>query len=353
MDKKKSIEELHSYVRLILPLMSKYYVPITPRNYTVWYEYVSGDNNELRKTIDAMLEKEEKFTEERNETLYQQFFAEKDEKQLTKLRQDLQKFLVTILSEISGMSGQTERYEAVVTKSVDKLSGNVSIHSIRKVVNEIIVETKKIGRFGKAIKKKLMETTEELETLQQEFERAKIEASVDFLTSVANRKAFDETLATTTSEANSEGSDLCLLLIDIDHFKNFNDMHGHIVGDEVLKFVTKKLKEMVKGRDFLARFGGEEFAVILPRTSLPGAKTLAENIRAFFAQAKLKSTATSEKLGGITVSIGAACYRPGEPLEDFINRSDQALYLAKDTGRNCVATELDAVNIDASHLSLN
>lgn len=173
MDEKKSIEELHSYVRLILPLMSKQYVPITPRNYTVWYEYVSGDNNELRKTIDAMLEKEEKFTEERNETLYQQFFAEKDEKQLTKLRQDLQKFLVTILSEISGMSGQTERYEAVVTKSVDKLSGNVSIHSIRKVVNEIIVETKKIGRFGKAIKKKLMETTEELETLQQEFERAK------------------------------------------------------------------------------------------------------------------------------------------------------------------------------------
>ncbi len=243
--------------------------------------------------------------------------------------------------------------EAVVTKSVDKLSGNVSIHSIRKVVNEIIVETKKIGRFGKAIKKKLMETTEELETLEQEFERAKIEASVDFLTSVANRKAFDEALATTTSEANSDGSDLCLLLIDIDHFKNFNDIHGHMVGDEVLKFLTKKLKEMVKGRDFLARFGGEEFAVILPRTSLPGAKTLAENIRAFFAKAKLKSTATSEKLGGITVSIGAACYRSGEPLEDFINRCDQALYLAKDTGRNCVATELDAVNIDANYLNLN
>ena len=353
MDEKKSLEKLHSYVRLILPLMSKHYVPITPRNYTVWYEYVSGDNNELRKTIDAMLKTGEMFTEERNEALYRQFFAEKDEAQLTKLRQDLQQFLVTILGEIGGMSGQTERYEAVVTKSVDKLSGNVSIHHIRKVVNEIIVETKKIGRFGKAIRKKLLETTEELETLQQEFERAKIEASVDFLTSVPNRKAFDETLATTTDEANSDGSDLCLLLIDIDHFKKFNDTYGHIVGDEVLKFVTKKLKEMVKGRDFLARFGGEEFAIILPRTSLPGAKTLAENIRAFFAQAKLKSTATSEKLGVITVSIGAACYHPGEPLEEFINRSDQALYLAKDTGRNCVATELDVVNIDAKDLVMN
>jgi len=344
MDKKKSIEELNSQVRLIIPLMSRHHVPITPRNFTVWYEYVSGDNNELRNTIDAILEKEEKFTEERNESLYRQFFAEKDEKQLTKLRQDLQMFLKTILREISGMSEQTEGYEAAVTKTVEKLSGDMSIQAIRKVVSEIIVETKKIGKFGKAIKEKLLDTTEELEMVQQEFERAKIEASVDFLTGVANRKAFDEALATITGEADSDGSDVGLLLIDIDHFKKFNDNFGHIVGDEVLKFVTKKIKEMVKGGDFLARFGGEEFAVILPRTSLPDAETVAENIRCFFAQAKLKSTVSLEKLGGITVSIGAACYRPGEPLKDFINRSDKALYFAKNTGRNRVASESDVVD---------
>ena len=69
MDDSKSIEELHSYVRLILPLMSKQYVPITPKNYTVWYEYVSGENEELRNVIDGMLEKEEKFTEEKNDWL--------------------------------------------------------------------------------------------------------------------------------------------------------------------------------------------------------------------------------------------------------------------------------------------
>ena len=350
MDDKKSIEELHGYVRLIIPMMSKHYVPITPRNYTVWYEYVSGDNDELRKTIDAMIEEGEKFTEEKNETLYQRFFAKEDEIELRKLREDLQKVLETILNEINRMSGQTEKFEDIVSKSADRLSGNVSIQNVRNIVNGIIVETKKIGRFGTAINKKLKETTEELETLQIEFERAKSEALVDFLTGVANRKAFDETLATFVSEANSDHSDLCLLLVDIDHFKRFNDTYGHIVGDEVLKFVTKKIKEIVKGRDFLARFGGEEFAVILPQTSLPGAKSVAESIRAFFAQAKLKSTATSKKLGQITVSIGAACYRPGEPLEDYVNRSDQALYLAKNTGRNRVATESDVVNSDANNL---
>jgi diguanylate cyclase len=349
---KKSIEELHSYVRLLLPLMSKHYVPITPKNFTVWYEYVSGENSELRKTIDAMLEKGEKFSEEQNEMLYRQFFEEKDENELRQLREDLQNILATILQEIIGMSGHTDNYEAAISRTVDKLSGNVTIQKLRNIVNEIIIETKKIGRFGKAIKKKLQETKEELETLQQEFELARIEASVDFLTGVANRKAFDETLAAITGQSESEGVDVCLLLIDIDHFKTFNDRYGHIVGDEVLKFVTKQIREMVKGRDFLARFGGEEFAVILPRTSLPGAKTVAENIRAFFAQAKLKSAATSKRLGAITVSIGAACYRPGEPLEDFINRSDQALYFAKNSGRNRVAAESDIVKAAGTNLKL-
>ena len=145
---------------------------------------------------------------------------------------------------------------------------------------------------------------------------------------------------------------MCLLLIDIDYFKKFNDKYGHIVGDEVLKFVTKKIKEMIKGGDFLARFGGEEFAIILPRTSLSDAETVAENIRLFFTKAKLKSTASSKSLGGITISTGVACYRPGEPLEDFLDRSDKALYLAKDTGRNRVVTESDVVILETNNMEL-
>ena len=96
---------------------------------------------------------------------------------------------------------------------------------------------------------------------------------------------------------------------------------------------------MVKGRDFLARFGGEEFAVILPQTPLEGAQTVAENIRNYFAQAKLKEISTLRNLGKISVSIGVACYRSGESPEALISRSDMALYSAKNAGRNRVATE--------------
>ena len=341
MDHNKSKEAEHGYVRLALPLMAKHNVPTTPKNYAVWYEYVSGNNNELRKTVDTMIEKEETFSEQKNEILYQRFCTEKDENELRKLREDLQLILKTIFGEVTKLSGETGKYESSVSESVGKLSEDLTVDTIRDVVNEIIAETRAVGSFGKGLQERLKETTTELDELQRKFEQVKTEAMMDFLTGVANRKAFDEALATYTVAAASGTNDLCLLLIDIDHFKRFNDTFGHIVGDEVLKFVTKKTKEIVKGRDFLARFGGEEFAVILPGTPLEGAKTVAENIRAFFAEANLKSTSTSKKLGMITVSIGVAYYRPGESLEDFINRSDQALYFAKNTGRNRVATESD------------
>ena len=109
----------------------------------------------------------------------------------------------------------------------------------------------------------------------------------------------------------------------------------------MLKIVARNVKEIVRGRDFLARFGGEEFVVILPLTPLSGAKTVAENIRDYFDRTKLKVVSSSKYLGKVTVSIGAAIYRYGEPIKEFIDRSEQALYFAKNTGRNRVATESD------------
>ena len=127
-------------------------------------------------------------------------------------------------------------------------------------------------------------------------------------------------------------------MIDIDDFKKFNDEFGHLTGDEVLKFVAGKVREMVKGRDFVARFGGEEFGVILPRTGLAGAAALAESIRSLFAETSLRTATASKYLGTVAVSIGVACHRPEESPEDLIHRCDQALYAAKKAGKNRVVT---------------
>jgi diguanylate cyclase len=118
------------------------------------------------------------------------------------------------------------------------------------------------------------------------------ESLVDPLTGLANRRAFDQQIATAIAEANSEGGDLCVLMGDVDHFKKFNDTWGHATGDQVLRLVAQCFKSNVKGRDTAARFGGEEFVVILPGTSLPNARHVAEQIRRAVESKKIVKRST-------------------------------------------------------------
>src|SRR6185312_12323338 len=146
-------------------------------------------------------------------------------------------------------------------------------------------------------------------------------------------KLFEEYAAA----ARQGHTEMCLLMIDIDHFKNFNDEFGHLLGDEVLKIVARTLTEILKGRDVVARFGGEEFVAILPETPIEGAMKVADIIRGAIAGRELKRKDTGTSFGSITVSIGVARYRPEEDtLPTLIQRADTALYTSKHGGRNRV-----------------
>ncbi|CAO3400004.1 Putative diguanylate cyclase (GGDEF domain) [Azospirillum palustre] len=132
---------------------------------------------------------------------------------------------------------------------------------------------------------------------------------------------------------------LSLLMVDIDHFKSFNDTHGHLVGDHVLKLVARMLTECIKGRDTATRYGGEEFAIILPRTSLENATRLAEQVRVFVGGRQIVNKARNANYGTVALSVGVAQFRPGEPALTLVRRADQALYAAKRSGRNRVTAE--------------
>jgi diguanylate cyclase len=130
-----------------------------------------------------------------------------------------------------------------------------------------------------------------------------------------------------------------VVLIDLDHFKQVNDRYGHVFGDSVLKAVAHAIRSCVKGRDLVARFGGEEFVVLLPATSLAGAQALAEQVRGTIAAARIRRGGSAEAVGAITVSLGVATRRPGEAIERLIERADQALYRSKSGGRNRVSID--------------
>lgn len=152
-------------------------------------------------------------------------------------------------------------------------------------------------------------------------------ADRDGLTGIANRRKFDAFLQQAAEHAQATGSRLGLALIDVDHFKTYNDSNGHQAGDDALIRVAHCLGESVRGDTLVARYGGEEFAIVAPGCGLEDVRHLGERIRAHVQDAA----------AGMTVSIGVSELQPGETLSDFVARADAALYRAKSAGRNRVA----------------
>ncbi|WP_163557509.1 EAL domain-containing protein [Halomonas sp. NO4] len=155
------------------------------------------------------------------------------------------------------------------------------------------------------------------------------EASRDHLTGAANRRSFDRALIKSIRAARQDGSELALMLFDIVHFKAVNDNHGHDVGDAILHALTELVQRRLRKSDLLARWGGEEFTLLLPETSAQGACRIAERLRADVAAADMPGPR-------VTISIGLTTLQPGDTARDMLLRADRALYRAKRSGRNCV-----------------
>ena len=154
-----------------------------------------------------------------------------------------------------------------------------------------------------------------------------------------NRKTLEIKIDEFMLEDTTSSSGLCLVMLDIDHFKKFNDNFGHLVGDEVIRRVANVLKKSVRGSDVAARYGGEEFTVLLPNTPLSGAMVVADTIRSTTEQMRLKRKNSDERLPPVTISSGVSYFRRGESKESLIGRADKALYMSKASGRNRVTGE--------------
>jgi diguanylate cyclase (GGDEF)-like protein len=185
------------------------------------------------------------------------------------------------------------------------------------------------------MRRRLIRVSSELEAANRELERL---SHFDGLTGIANRRYFDAMLARELSRACRTNSSLALCLIDIDHFKGFNDRYGHVLGDECLTKVAKTIEQAVRrAADLAARYGGEEFAVVLPNTDLYAARAVAEKIRHAILDLGIEHAGSPTQL--VSVSIGVCALEPGRETEasGVITRADTALYQAKQGGRNQVA----------------
>jgi diguanylate cyclase len=189
------------------------------------------------------------------------------------------------------------------------------------------------------LERRLQEAQEAIRELRSRLARAERNASTDSLTGIANRRGFSELLHGAVAEAGRRHEALSLLMIDIDHFKAFNDRYGHHVGDHVLRLVATALATLPGGAKAASRFGGEEFAVLLPNVAIDEALALAEHTRSTLAGRRFIMRGSGETLSQITISIGVAELRPHEQCESLVRRADAALYRAKRAGRDCVVSD--------------
>jgi diguanylate cyclase (GGDEF)-like protein len=166
-------------------------------------------------------------------------------------------------------------------------------------------------------------------------ERLLIESMTDPLTGLLNRRYFNEQTQKEVARSRRHGLRFSVLMIDIDHFKRINDMHGHPIGDMAIKALAEVCNKALRPQDILARYGGEEFILTLPHTDEEGASVVAERIRQTVEQVELVAEAGPVRF---TVSIGIATYKKDMPLEQIVGRADQALYKAKQSGRNRVVS---------------
>jgi diguanylate cyclase len=245
------------------------------------------------------------------------------------------------VDRLSSNKGMIRDYGLVLDSAASLLDDVSSVQGAKRAVDTLRSATNSASARMHALEHLFAASVMRINELHEELARTEKDASCDALTGLANRRAFEAALMRDAAQADKDGTALALLLLDIDHFKTFNDLHGHIMGDKLLRLVSQLLTRQIKGRDTAARYGGEEFAVILMQADLPAALKVAEQIRAMLSKAPLLNRATAQTLGIITCSIGVAEYRPGEQLTDLIDRADRALYEAKRTGRNRVSSEND------------
>ncbi len=280
-----------------------------PRNYEIWYIYATGLNANLNKAINETLARTGKLSEAELELIYETYLSQgRLSDQIDKVGSRVIGELDQVMALVSNSLGHTVEFSDTLNESSKNLaSSSGDRQSILSIVEKLIISTKTMYDTNKEMESRLAASRKEIASLQQNLEEVRAESMTDPLSGLSNRKFFDRSMAKMIAEMREKSDTMTLLILDIDHFKSFNDTYGHLTGDQVLRLVAQTIKQCIKGRDVAARYGGEEFAVLLPMTRLRQGLTVADQIRRAVMSKELKKKSTGEVLG---------------PRHDFHRRGD-------------------------------
>jgi diguanylate cyclase len=291
--------------------MSKHGIAPSPANYCVWYAYVGKSIAALNREIDERLALQKGFGWQVNQELFDKYFGT-DAESMTIRRSgaELHDTMGRVLKRLDTAGQDVTAFGETLVEANGSLARVASVEAgVQAVVKRLSGATNDMVRKNRDLEQELRQSTEQIATLQDRLEQARREAFTDALTGIGNRRCFDLALGEKCERATLGEIELSLLLLDIDHFKRFNDTYGHRIGDQVLKIVAAKMKQMSRDIDTPARYGGEEFALLLVNAPFDTALRRADQLREALASNYLRNVASGDNYGQITVSIGVSRFR--------------------------------------------
>lgn len=303
-----------------------------PRNYNLFYEAFIGSNPALSKEL---LQLGGKATQEELDELGTRYFNHSHSKIIETVHEKLHLELEALLTVLKHEQSSLEQYNRLLDETRERISVK-SATSTSLVGTAIAILSEATGNKiiqGENSSKDLDRHAEEMQQVRLELDEYKRIANTDSLTRLSNRRAFDEKLASTYD--TSFGLHLSsLILLDIDNFKRVNDTYGHPVGDKILASVASVIRKSVRKDIFVARNGGEEFAIIVDNMNANEVREMCERIRLSLENTPFRNSKTGVDYGQITVSIGYAMASQAQNPVELYAHSDVALYNAKTSGRN-------------------
>ncbi|MHA6494750.1 GGDEF domain-containing protein [Pseudomonas borbori] len=335
--------EAAALLRQAVPLMMRHDIPPNPVHYALWYTYSKGHEPELNQRLDNALKDFDSFPPEVATKLFHDYVirgeieeARAGQRQVIELVDDIED---DVTSNVLG----SRNYQTSLEVGLAALQEPVT-DDLPQVLIELQESTQQMHELQGKFLYRLHAAQEQIKHLRGQLERAHIAATLDSLTQVFNRHAFNRLLEKALSNGH-EG--VALIMLDIDHFKDFNDQYGHPLGDRVLQHVGKLMRELLPANAMAARYGGEEFCVILcDSPDVAQTYAIANQLRLKIQSLRIKVRSTDKVLDSITASFGHAQAQAGDDLERLLTRADDALYEAKRNGRNQVhpAAPVDALS---------
>lgn len=312
--------------------------PAIPRNYEIWYVYATGYNPALNQIINETLARNGRLSESDLDQIHDTYLSQaRVTDRIDQVGARVIGEIDDVMTLISDALDMAVNFNASLSGAGRDLASARDPAAVKAVIEHLVKSTREVHDTNKALEERLLSSRSEVGSLQKSLEAIRAESLTDPLTALGNRKFFDRALQGAIEHAKAESEPLSLLMLDIDHFKAFNDTYGHLAGDDCLSAVGATLRNgaLAHAGVTVGRYGGEEFLMLFEGTAAERAGEIVEALRARVGGLQILH-AGNHPSRTVTASAGVAAFQRGRhrDLERLLKAADEALYEAKAAGRN-------------------